>query len=75
VKAHALQATHSKRGEPVVVLQATELALHGRTAPVEVTESLRVAWDAREQPTAESERQGWLVGLLDGHYGRRPRYR
>jgi hypothetical protein len=45
------------------VLQATELALDGHTAPVQVLEPLSVATDAWKQPTAESERRGNLIRL------------
>ena len=44
-----------------MVLEVSERPLHGCAAPVEVAEALRVTRDAREQPTAESQRQGRLI--------------
>lgn len=67
VKADALQAASPKRGKRVVVLQAPKLSFNGSAAPVEVFPSLSVASDAREQPTAESKREGGLVGLRGPH--------
>jgi hypothetical protein len=63
VKADTFQATDAKRGHSVVVLQATELALDRDAALVEALEARSVATDAREQATAEREREGNLVGL------------
>jgi hypothetical protein len=63
VERDTLQPTNAKRREAVDVLQVAERPLDSRSAPVEVTEALRVARDTREQATAESERQGWLVRL------------
>jgi len=63
VKADALQAANTNRSKAVVILQVPEGTLDGNAASVEVTGALRVTRDAREQPTAESERQGRLVGL------------
>jgi len=51
VKADALQAASAKRSQSVVVLQASELALNGNPAPVEIAEPLSVASDAGEQAT------------------------
>jgi hypothetical protein len=47
VKGHSLQATHPKRGESVVVLQAPELAIDGDTAAIEVAEAMTRAGDER----------------------------
>jgi hypothetical protein len=63
MKRDLLQTLDAERGEAVIVLQAAEFALNRGTAPVQILEPLSVAGDAREQPTAESKRQGWLVGL------------
>jgi hypothetical protein len=63
VEGHPLQATDAERGESVIVLQASELALDGNAAPVQIAEPLSVASDAREEPTAESERQSRLIRL------------
>ncbi len=63
MKRDLLQAPNAERGESVVVFESAELTLDGSAAPVQATEPLRVSWDAREQATAESERQGWLIRL------------
>ena len=63
MESHPLDPTHTKRGKAVVVLQVAERSLNGDTATVEVMEPLRVARDAREQPTAEGKRQGRLILL------------
>lgn len=63
VEPNSLQAAHPERGEAVVVLQPSELALDGGAGPVEVAEALSVALDAREEAPAESERQGCLLSL------------
>ena len=61
--AGGMRAAHPERGEAVVVLQPSELALDGGAGPVEVAEALSVALDAREEAPAESERQGCLLSL------------
>ena len=45
-----LQATHAQWGEAVVVLQTSERALDGGTAPVQLAPALRLARDERVQP-------------------------
>src|SRR5947209_1153943 len=57
------ESTHSERGEAVVELQVAERSLDGCAATVEVAPALRMPWNAREQPPAERERQGALIGL------------
>jgi hypothetical protein len=57
------KSANAERGEAVVVLQAPELALDGGASPVEVAEALSVAWDAREEATAEGERKRYLIRL------------
>ena len=57
VKRDALQTTHWERGESIVVLQPPELALHRSATAVEVAEPMRVARDAREQPSANADGQ------------------
>ena len=44
-------------------LQVAERSLDGCAATVEVAPALRMPWNAREQPPAERERQGALIGL------------
>jgi hypothetical protein len=61
VKLHAIQTANAERRESVVVLQASELALHRTASTVEVAEALRVARDAREQTTAKRERHHRLL--------------
>ena len=45
------------------MLQSSELSFNGSAASVQILEPLSVAGDAREESPAQSERQGWLVGL------------
>jgi hypothetical protein len=75
VEGDSLQAAHTQRGKSVVVFQVAKRALYGCASTVEAAEPLRMARDAREQATAERERQGWLVGLRtrSGITGSQPR--
>jgi hypothetical protein len=50
VERHALDPARPERGEPVVVLQASELPLDGGAAPVEVAEPLGASRDERVSP-------------------------
>jgi hypothetical protein len=63
VQRDSVKTTYTEWRKPVAVLQVTEGSFDRCPASVQVTEPLRVARDAREQPTAESERQSWLVLL------------
>jgi hypothetical protein len=63
VKGYALQAAYAKPVQPVIVLQATELALDRTATTVQIAEPLSVARDARKEPTAGSERQRGLILL------------
>lgn len=64
VKLDAFQATDAARGKSVVVLQVSELALHGDTAAVEIVEPLGIAPDARQEATADADgtrRRAWTA--------------
>lgn len=61
VERHALKAAHAQRRESVAVLQIAELALDSATARVQLAEPLAVPWDAREEPSARGDGQGWLI--------------
>lgn len=76
VKLHLRQPAHAERCESVAVLQIAERALNRNTSPVERAETIRVSRDAREQATAESVRQGWLIGLRtpEGDYRLAPSF-
>lgn len=60
VECHPLQAPDAERRESVIVLQASEFALNGDAASVEVAPNLSVAREARSQPPDRVDRQGWL---------------
>ena len=64
MKLDSFQATDAKRGEAVVILQVTESTLNRHALPIEVTEALRVAKDAREHSTTKANRQDRLPSLL-----------
>lgn len=60
VKLDTLRATSAQGGKPVVVLQASKLALYGNAAAVQVFEPLAVSGDARET----ADRRARAAGLL-----------
>ena len=63
VKPDTLQATDAKREKAVVMFQASELALHGSAAPVQVAEPLRVSAEL----VFESRGRHSLKGLQREH--------
>ena len=71
MKGDPFQGAHSKRREPVVVLQAAELALDGSTPPVEIAEPLCVARDALEEHSPHPLSSGPRVTVGDGNARRR----
>jgi hypothetical protein len=68
VKLHLRQPANPQRRESVAVLQVSERPLDGDASTVEVTEPLRVAGNAWEQPAAESKGQGWLILLCPSEW-------
>jgi alkylated DNA repair dioxygenase AlkB len=74
VKADAPQAASAKRGEAVVVLQASERPLHGSAASIQTLEPLAVPGDAGEQPTAEILVQRYPPGSTIGWHRDAPAF-
>lgn len=60
MKCDPLKATHAERGEAVFVLQATERALDGSSATVEVAEPLAFTRDQRVKPRCLPPHRGGL---------------
>jgi hypothetical protein len=50
VKLDALKSTHAECGQPVLVLQATKLALDGGASTIEIAPPLRLARNKRVKP-------------------------
>jgi hypothetical protein len=59
----AFESSHSERGEAVMQLQVCESTLDGGAPTVEAAPAFGVPGDARQEPSADPDRQDWLLAF------------